>query len=99
ALPGHQERLLSVAYTPDGRGVVTCGWDGTARLWDAGTGKELRQLEVIASGERANPSYDPGSFGKVVVSPDGKQAAVTRGDEVLVVCDLASGKEVRRHKG
>src|SRR5207244_2288674 len=66
--------------------------------WDAGTGKELRLLEALSNGEQGNESRDPEWCGKVVVSPDGKLAAVARGDEVVVVCDLATGKEVRRHK-
>jgi RNA polymerase sigma factor (sigma-70 family) len=99
ALAGHQERLLSAAYTPDGRMIVTCAWDGTARLWDARTGQEIRQLEVAPMTEKVDQSRDPEMLGKVVVSPDSKQAAVSRGDEIVVICGLATGKEVRRYKG
>jgi RNA polymerase sigma factor (sigma-70 family) len=99
ALVGHQERLLSVAYTPDGRMIVTCAWDSTARVWDARTGQEIRQLDVTLKTETGNESRDPEMLGKVVVSPDGKQAAVSRGDEVVVVCEVATGKEVRRYMG
>jgi RNA polymerase sigma factor (sigma-70 family) len=98
-LAGHRERLLSAVYTPDGRRIVTCAWDGTARLWDARTGQEIRQLDVGPGNEKVNPGRDVKTFGKVVVSPDGKLAAVARGDEVVVVCDLATGKEVRRYMG
>jgi WD40 repeat protein len=31
--------VLSAAFSPDGKYVVTCGTDGTARLWEAATGK------------------------------------------------------------
>src|SRR5205823_12269614 len=81
ALAGHQERLLSAAYTPDGRAIVTCAWDGTARVWDARTGQEIRQLEVASKTEKGNEWQNPETLGKVVVSPDGRQAAVSRGDE------------------
>jgi WD40 repeat protein len=30
--------VRSAVFTPDGKGVLTGGWDGTARLWDARTG-------------------------------------------------------------
>jgi RNA polymerase sigma factor (sigma-70 family) len=98
-LAGHQERLLSAAYTPDGRMIVTCAWDSTARVWDARTGQQIRQLDVTLKTETGNESRDPEMLGKVVVSPDGKQAAVARGDEVVVLCDIATGKEVRRYMG
>jgi RNA polymerase sigma factor (sigma-70 family) len=99
ALAGHQERLRSAAYTPDGRMIVTCAWDSTARVWDARTGREIRQLAVARKTETGNESRDPEMLGKVAVSPDGRQAGVARGDEVVVLCDVATGKEVRRYMG
>src|SRR6202042_3695900 len=38
---GHRVGLRAVAFTPNGRHVVTGAGDQTARLWDAPTGKEL----------------------------------------------------------
>jgi hypothetical protein len=34
AVLGHPERVLSAAFSPDGKRVVTGSSDGTARLWD-----------------------------------------------------------------
>jgi hypothetical protein len=48
SLPGHTDRLTSVAYSPDGRWIATAAWDGTARIWDAQTGKEVRRVQVAA---------------------------------------------------
>jgi WD40 repeat protein len=99
ALPGHQGAVIASAYTPDGRAVVTCAGDGTARVWDARTGKELRQIEVAAAGEKTDTDRRPGHLRGGVVSPDGKFVAVVRGDDVMTVRDLATGKEVRRYQG
>ena len=48
-LPGHTDRLTSVAYSPDGKFIATAAWDGTARIWDVSTGQEVRRLDFPAT--------------------------------------------------
>jgi len=43
-LTGHTRDVCSVAFSPDGRRVVTASLDDTARVWDSETGKELAVL-------------------------------------------------------
>src|SRR5205085_1883971 len=40
-LKGHTDRVTSVAFSPNGKRIVSGGSDNTARVWDAQTGKEL----------------------------------------------------------
>ena len=42
---GHSKAIGSVAFSPDGKQVLTGGSDGIARLWDAASGKEIRALD------------------------------------------------------
>jgi WD40 repeat protein len=37
----HQKGVLSAAFSPDGRRVITASDDHTSRVWDAETGKEF----------------------------------------------------------
>ncbi len=41
----HGRYVISVAYHPHGRTLVSTAADGSVRVWDAANGKELRRLE------------------------------------------------------
>jgi hypothetical protein len=43
-LAGHQDAVYSAVYSPDGRTILTCSKDKTARVWDAASGKQLAVL-------------------------------------------------------
>ena len=59
-LVGHSDDVISAAFSPDARFVVTGSKDGTARLWDAAAGKELCLLISFRDGTWA------------VVDPEGR---------------------------
>jgi RNA polymerase sigma factor (sigma-70 family) len=69
-----------VAFTPDGKTLLTAGNDGVCRLWDAATGKEQRQVPL-------------GNRGLVTLafSADSKSVAVA-GSSIRLL-DLATGKD------
>ncbi|MCL2711524.1 MAG: hypothetical protein FWE95_11650, partial [Planctomycetaceae bacterium] len=60
-LKGHTKTIWSIVFTPDGKKVATAGHDGTVRIWDVDTGKELQKL------------VQGGNYGstRVAFSPDG----------------------------
>jgi len=37
----HQREVDAVAFSPDGKSVLTGSWDNTARIWDAATGQPI----------------------------------------------------------
>jgi WD40 repeat protein len=76
AHPGSQ--VKSVAFSPDGSRVVSCGADQCARLWDAVTGKEIKVLQGHTSFVNA-----------VDFHPDGKQVVTASNDATVRVWDLA----------
>jgi WD40 repeat protein len=65
-------------FSSDGKRIVTAGADGTARIWDAGTG---RRLETLSTG--ADPVR------RAAFSPDGTRM-LTLGDEVARIWDVAT---------
>ena len=43
-LTGHSDWVRSVAYSPDGKHIVSGSEDGTVKVWDSQTGKEVSVL-------------------------------------------------------
>ncbi|HOV75815.1 MAG TPA: cohesin domain-containing protein [Candidatus Hydrogenedentes bacterium] len=87
-LTGHTDDVHSVAYSPDGTMVLTGSWDGSAKLWNATTGEEIRTLR--------NPN-DP-SVWSVVFYPDGS-TAVTGAFNRIRFWNLETGQETRSFTG
>ena len=43
-LTGHSREVASVAYSPDGKHIVSGFVDKTVKIWDSSTGKEVSVL-------------------------------------------------------
>ncbi len=84
----HPTTLRSIAYSPDGKMLVSAGWDPMIHLWDSTSGKELRHIDGPEKGVDA-----------IAISPDGKTLAGAGIDGTVYVWDAATGKEVRRLEG
>jgi WD40 repeat protein/serine/threonine protein kinase len=87
-LPGTS--LLSLAWSPDGGKLAAASDDGTAKIWDAGTGNELLTLHghkpsVVKLGTDDDPFGDGArnNVNGVAWSPDGKLLA-SAGDDGIV---------------
>lgn len=81
-LPGHPTGgIRRLAFTPDGKLLLSGGFDGFVRVWDLDTHKEVRAIKI-----EAGTVYD------LALSPDGKTLA-TAGRDGLRLWDVATGTE------
>src|SRR5262249_54760859 len=82
----HDYPVMAVAFSPDGRTVLTGSSDHTARLWDAASGKDLGRLK-----------HDD-LVRAVAFSPDGRTVLTGSYDRTARLWDVASGKELANFK-
>lgn len=94
---GHTGPTRAGLYTPDGQTIVSCsGWpagDGTVRVWDVKTGKELRKM----TGHKQN-------IDSMAISPDGKKVYSGGGsaEGIVRAWEVDTGKALftfDKHKG
>ena len=83
-LRGHAGFVDGLAYTPDGKRLATASDDGTAKVWDATTGRELLTL----------PIKDGHGRHGVAFSPDGKRLATSTNSGEVTVWDIVTGQAV-----
>jgi WD40 repeat protein len=63
-LLGHKGEVVSASFSPDGSEILSAGADGTARLWDAHTGRQIAKM----SGKPGLTAARFSPNGRVVVS-------------------------------
>jgi RNA polymerase sigma factor (sigma-70 family) len=84
----HYGGLLSVAYSADCRLLASGSYDGTVRIWEAATGRELHALRGHGR-----------EVASVAFSPDGKVLASGSWDHTIRLWDSASGKLLQPREG
>src|SRR5271157_1963878 len=72
----------SVAFTPDNKILVAGSLDGTVRVWDVATKRELRTLRGHSSGVLA-----------ISIAPDGKTLASASEDRTLRIWEVGTGNQ------
>jgi WD40 repeat protein len=82
---GHQDAIISVAYSSNWRTLLTGGWDTTARLWDFTTGREMQRF--LGHSDKVF---------SVDISPDERRVLTASADGTARLWDVATGKEIRR---
>src|SRR5438067_2341312 len=86
-LKGHSDVIYSIAFTPDGKQVVSGSFDNTVKLWEAKTGKEIRTF--------GGPSGHQKLVLSVAVSADGRMIASGSQDNTAKIWDMPSSGPLR----
>jgi WD40 repeat protein len=82
-IQSHRGLVTCVAFSPNGKTVLTGSDDHTAQLWDTVTGKPL-----------GPPLVHEGGITSVAFSPDNKTALTGSSDKTAKLWDVATGKPI-----
>jgi WD40 repeat protein len=86
---GYNGVITMMAYTRDGRHLLSCSQDGTLVLWDAHAGKEIRRLEGVQR-----------DVSSIAFSPEGRRVVVaSTNDNAFHMWDVETGKKTHRFEG
>jgi RNA polymerase sigma factor (sigma-70 family) len=78
-IKGHRNEVGTAAFAPDGKTLATGGADGSSRVWDTATGKQLAQI--------------PFGTNCIAYAPDGKALALVDTLRRIKLWDVATNKE------
>jgi len=85
---GYANRVTSVAFSPDGRSVLSGSGDNIIRLWEVPTGKEPRLLKGHSK-----------RITSIAFSPDGQSVLSVSLDKTIRIWEASTGKEKRMREG
>lgn len=83
-LMAHPSAVNGLAFSPDGHTLYSVGDDGTLRIWDVATGRELRSIKA-----------HEGRALSLSLSGDGTRLATGGEDGIVRIWDATMGKPMR----
>ncbi|KAE9384028.1 WD40 repeat-like protein, partial [Gymnopus androsaceus JB14] len=83
-LKGHEDSVLSVAFSPDGTRIVSGSHDDTIRIWDATTGAQIG--DPLKGHEHL--------IWSVAFSPDGTRIVSGSDDHTIRIWDATTGAQI-----
>lgn len=87
-LSGHRDFVMAVAWSPDSRYLASGGYDGTAIIWEASSGRALRTLAGHTDSVTA-----------VAFGPDGAVMATGSFDGTAKIWEASTGDELMTLSG
>lgn len=85
---GHADRVMGLAWSPDGKYIASASADKTVQVWDASTGKTIISYSKHTEWVKA-----------VTWSPDGTRIASAGADMTVHLWDVMTGRTVLVYRG
>ena len=86
----HEENITGISFSPDGKTIASASHDGTLKLWNSTTGK---QIKTFKGSSNWNNSWNNG----IAFFPDGKTIITASNDGTVKLWDITTGKKIKTH--
>jgi len=84
-LKGHKHKVSNAFYSPDGKFIVSHGWDNTIKIWDAKTFLEIRTFKGHTD-----------QVWSAAISSDNKFLASGSMDRSFIIWDVETGEKIKQ---
>jgi WD40 repeat protein len=102
-LKGHNGRISALAFSLDGKKLITGSMDNTAKIWDVASGQLEQSLLWDVETEEAKKTYNRMrkrlSVPAVAFSPDGKTVLTSCGDNTAKLWNSQNGQVLKTFVG
>jgi len=82
-LKGPKEKILSIAWAPSGKFILSCSADNTVHIWDVSSGKITKEINI-----------QKGTISSVAWSRDGEKILLGRRSGTIVVFSINYSKDI-----
>jgi len=84
-LKGHKHKVQGAFFSPNGKLIISHGWDNTVKIWDVETFTEIRTLTGHTD-----------QVWCATVSPDNKLLASGSMDRTFIIWDIETGEKIQQ---